>query len=146
MVGSCNATTPRKSVGADSPWGETGFIPRQRGANMLTLFAGQYLEYLQIILLFWGNLKCEFIESIICQFDARFDFRRSLCVELFSRTAVTFPNIQYMTDTGKLERQLRAGVMHLSMSSSRGGGSSKPREFDYDLYPQGRGFDWTSCI
>ena len=90
VVGSCNATTPRKSVGWDSPWGETGFIPRQRGANMLMLFAGQYLEYLQIILLFWGNLKCEFIESIICQFDARFDFHRSLVCR------AVFPNSGYI--------------------------------------------------
>ena len=33
-------------------------------------------------------------------------------------------------------------VMHLSVSSPRGGGSG--REFDCDVYPQGRDFDRTS--
>ena len=32
-------------------------------------------------------------------------------------------------------------IMHLSMSSPRGGGSGNPREFDCDAYPQGGDFD-----
>ena len=39
-------------------------------------------------------------------------------------------------------------LMHLSMSSPRGGGggSGNPREFDCDAYTQGEDFDLTSCI
>ena len=39
-------------------------------------------------------------------------------------------------------------IMHLSMSSPRGGGwgLGNPQEFDRDAYPQGGDFDLTSCI
>ena len=37
-------------------------------------------------------------------------------------------------------------VMHLSVSSPRGGRSGNPREFDCGIYPQGGDFDRTSCI
>ena len=38
-------------------------------------------------------------------------------------------------------------LMHLSMSSPRGGGGSgNPREFDCGVYPQGEDFDRISCI
>ena len=35
-------------------------------------------------------------------------------------------------------------VMHLSVSSPRRGGGGGGREFDCDVYPQGRDFDRTS--
>ena len=37
-------------------------------------------------------------------------------------------------------------IMHLSVSSPKGGGSGNLREFDCGVYPQGGDFDRTSCI
>ena len=55
------------------------------------------------------------------------------------RNVIAWISFNRTTDSNKIE------VMHLSMSSPRGG-SGNQREFDCDAYPQGGDFDLTSCI